>query len=372
VPGLFDLVLVDEASATEQTAAASALLRACRAVVVGDPRQLRHVSFLSDDTIAEAHERHGIDPAARSQLDVRRNSVFDAAAAAAPVMMLDEHFRSAPHLIDVVARSLYGGQLHVATRTPISECVDCVALTRTTGARGKGGLIEAEIDAVVRALQTMRFTARSVGVVTPFRAQADALEAAILASFGADELVRMGVRVGTVHSFQGNERDAVLCSIGLVDGDAAGWSFVGDPHLLAVMLTRARRSMTVVASCNPDDESLLGQYMAAADSPPGAPPPAAALSPWAAGVAADLRLAGVRLSEAYPTGRHVVDIATVAEHRPLAVICDLHPDGVDAHVDLLIALQRAGWRTVDALASMWEERQAEMVADLARYIRTEA
>jgi hypothetical protein len=372
VPALFDLVLVDEASATEQTAAASALLRGRRAAIVGDPRQLRHVSFLSDETITAAHDRHGIDPARRSQLDVRRNSLFDAAAAASPVLMLDEHFRSAPHLIDVVARTVYGGQLHVATRTPMSDRVDCVSLTRTDGTREKGGIVQAEIDAVLHSMRAMRHLARSVGVVTPFRAQADALEAAILASFGADELVRMGVRVGTVHSFQGNERDRVVCSVGLVDGDAAGWAFVGDPHLLAVMLTRARTSMTVVSSCNPDPDSLLGQYFATADSPPGPPPPAARLSAWATGIADDLELAGVTFSSAYPTGRHVVDIATVAEHRPLGILCDLHPEGIDAHIDRLVDLQRAGWQTLDALASSWDDRRGEMVADLARYLHAEA
>jgi hypothetical protein len=340
--------------------------------VVGDPRQLRHVSFLSDDTIGAAHDRHQIGPAERSQLDVRRNSLFDAAAAASPVMMLDEHFRSAPHLIDVVARTLYGGQLHVATRTPISECVDCVSLTRTDGPRAKGGVVQAEIDAVLHAMRSIRHVARSVGVVTPFRAQADALEEAILASFDADELVRMGVRVGTVHAFQGNERDRVLCSIGLVDGDAAGWAFVGDPHLLAVMLTRARTSMNVISSCTPAPDSLLGQYFAAADLPPGPPPPAAVLSPWAASIAADLRLAGVTLSVAYAAGRHVVDIATIAEQRPFAIICDLHADGIDAHTDRLVALHRAGWQTFDALESSWDDRRAEMVADLARYIHAEA
>jgi AAA domain len=284
VAGLFDLVLVDEGSSTEQTIAASSLLRARRAVVVGDPRQLRHVSFLSDATIGEALERHGVDPSDRSQLDVRRNSLFDAAAAACPVVMLDEHFRSAPHLIDFVARSLYGGLPYVATRTPITETIDCVHVKRTNGTREQGGVVRAEIDAVVASLRRLPSNVRSVGVITPFRAQADALEEAILASFNANDLVRMGVRVGTVHSFQGNERDIVFCSLGIVDGDANGWSFASDPHLLAVMLTRARTSMTIISSCTPDAVSVLGQYVANADSPPGPPAPAAALSSWAQSV----------------------------------------------------------------------------------------
>ncbi|HEX3542440.1 MAG TPA: AAA domain-containing protein, partial [Acidimicrobiales bacterium] len=54
VPSLFDLVILDEASSIDQPLAAPALLRARRAVIVGDPHQLRHVSFLSDAKTAQA------------------------------------------------------------------------------------------------------------------------------------------------------------------------------------------------------------------------------------------------------------------------------------------------------------------------------
>ncbi len=370
VAGMFDVVLIDEASSTEQTAAAPALLRARRAVVVGDPRQLRHVSFISDAAIEAALTAHDVEPADRAQLDVRRNSLFDAAASASPVVMLDEHFRSAPHLIDVVARSLYGGKLHVATRNPISQSVDCVHLRSTSGSREVGGVVRAEIDSILTALTALRSTARSVGVITPFRAQADALDAAVLASFDTADLVRMDLRVGTVHSFQGIERDIVLCSLGLVDGDAAGWAFVADPHLLAVMLTRARSAMTIVSSCNPDPTSMLGQYIAAADAPPGPPSASTRLDGWAASVIADLRLAGVDVSEAYPAGRHVIDGATVANGVPVAITCELHPDGVDAHIDRQLALGRAGWRTVGALRSDWGDDAPERIVDLARSLRS--
>jgi hypothetical protein len=376
VPGLFDLVLIDEASATEQTLAAPALLRGRQAVVVGDPRQLRHVSFVSDATVEEVLERAGVEPAMRSQLDVRRNSVFDAAAAASPVHMLDEHFRSAPHLIDVVARTLYDGRLHVATRSPVTHHLDCVHLMPVVGTRGPKGVVAEEVREVLVALRRFGSGPASVGIVTPFRAQADAIEEALLASFDADTLVRLRVRVGTVHSFQGNERHSILCSLGLVDGDAGGWSFVADPHLLAVMLTRARSSMTVISSCTPEASSLLGTYLATADAPPGPPAPARRLGRWAAAIVADLRLAGLTIHEAYPTGRHVIDAVTEtmtdAGVRPVAIICELHPDGIDAHLDRHLSLQRAGWDVVDALESAWEHDAAERVVELARTLRPPA
>ena len=82
---MFDLVIVDEATQVDQIAAAPALLRGRRCVVAGDTRQLRHVSFTSDQAIRSALDAAGItDATDAARLDVRRMSLFDLAATAAP------------------------------------------------------------------------------------------------------------------------------------------------------------------------------------------------------------------------------------------------------------------------------------------------
>jgi hypothetical protein len=231
-PALFDLVIVDEASAVDQPLAAATLLRGSRAIVAGDPRQLRHVSFTSEQRVGEILTANDLTPTVAARLDVRRNSCFDVAASAAPVVLLDEHFRSAPHLVDFVARRLYGGKVHIATRCPLNDHQDCVDVVRLDGAR-RHGVVQAEVEWVVAELvERRRRRAPSVGVVTPFRAQADALEAAVLARFTADDVEGMDLRIGTAHAFQGNERDEVLVSIGIGADDPPGtWGFVEDPHL---------------------------------------------------------------------------------------------------------------------------------------------
>lgn len=249
LPALFDLVVLDEASSIDQPLAAPALLRAERAVVVGDPRQLRHVSFLSDQQICETTSCHGLgeDPVLAARLDVRRNSAFDLAVGVVPVVTLDEHFRSDPHLVDFVARRLYGAEVRVATRSPRTEAVDCIEVRRLDGRRDSRGVVEAEVTQVVSGLRSLlRKGITSVGVVTPFRPQADALEEAVLVAFSADDLEKLDLRVGTVHAFQGNERDVVLASVGVGHDDGPrSWRFVEDPHLFAVFVTRARKRLVV-------------------------------------------------------------------------------------------------------------------------------
>ncbi|MFE2755717.1 AAA family ATPase [Actinosynnema sp. NPDC059335] len=117
VPGMFDLVVIDEASHVDQPLAAPALLRGRRAVVGGDPRQLRHVSFVADRAVREAVVAEGT-VAWADRLDVPKVSLFDAATAAAGVHWLTEHHRCAPHLIGFAAARFYENRMDLLTTHP--------------------------------------------------------------------------------------------------------------------------------------------------------------------------------------------------------------------------------------------------------------
>lgn len=364
---MFDLVILDEASCIDQPSAAGALLRASRAVVVGDPAQLRHTSFVSDVAIDAALGAHGlVDSPLASRLDVRRNSVFDVAAGAAPVVELDEHFRSAPHLVDFVADRVYGGRVRVATRSPGNEIEDCVRVVRVAGHRDDGKVVRAEIDAVVAELRRLLGTgARSVAVMSPFRAQADALEEAIRHRFSAVQITGLDLRVGTVHGLQGNERDLVLVSVGIGPEEGAGvWRFVEDPHLFTVLATRARRRQVLFVSADPPAGGLLADYLAQADRPPGRPTPVSTVSARARELAGEMDRGGIDALAGYPTGRHVVDVVVGDALGYVGIETDVHPDGAEAHIDRHLALQRAGWPLRDAFASRWAGREVELAVEL--------
>src|SRR6185369_6987838 len=161
VPGLFDLVILDEAAHIDQIRAAPVLARARRALVVGDPRQLRFVSFVADVDVALTLATH--------RLDVRRSSAFDVAVGAAPVTYLDEHYRSAPHLIEFSAKRFYGDRIALMTRHPRNERADVIDIQRVAGASVVDGVNKAEVDTVLQAIR--RTKSRDVAVVTPFRKQ---------------------------------------------------------------------------------------------------------------------------------------------------------------------------------------------------------
>ncbi|HWL44305.1 MAG TPA: AAA domain-containing protein [Ilumatobacter sp.] len=366
-PGMFDLVIIDEASQVDQVVAAPALVRARRAVVAGDPKQLRHVSFLSDARIAAALATHEVtDQLTAARLDVRRLSTFDLAAGAAPVQFLDEHFRSLPHLVDFSARRFYDGTLAIATRHPANDDRDCISVRTVAGTRGDDGANQAELEAVVELIRERAGDGHTIGVVSPFRGHIEALEARLLTAFDQATIDAVNLRIGTVHGFQGCECDLLIVSLAIDPAAPAGETrFVADENLMNVMITRARREIVVVTSLGTDAPGLVGEYLRHADAPPAPPSSRPPLSVLARTLVADLERSGVTVTSGYPAGHHTVDVVVGSGAAALGVLCGLHPDGPEAHIDRRLELTRAGWSLRDAYVSRWGDHPERLAVELA-------
>ncbi|WP_229791803.1 AAA domain-containing protein [Micromonospora fulviviridis] len=368
---MFDLVVLDEAAHIDQLRAAPALARARRALVAGDPRQLRFVSFVADVDVAATLHRQGLDRFG-DRLDVRRSSAFDVATGAAPVTWLGEHHRSVPHLIQFSARRFYGDRLELVTRHPRNERADVIDVLTVSGATVVEGVNQAEVTAALDLVRRLADDppAGGIAVVSPFRAQADALEAALLAAFDVDEIERLGLRSGTVHAFQGSEADVVIASLGLVDGDPPSrHRFVAEPNLFNVLVTRARARLTVVTSLR-SPEGLVGDYLAYAGRPPVAPD-AEPVTGWTADLAEELRRLGLPVRPGYPVGRWRVDLCVGTDAEAVGVVCAVHSEGVAAHLERQRTLTRAGWRLHDVFASRWADDPIRAALDLASRIKPE-
>jgi DNA replication ATP-dependent helicase Dna2 len=140
----------------------------------------------------------------------------------------------------VANRFFYNGRLQAGVspeeRTPPdSHPVQFVPVTAGV-ADARSNLAEASAvsEMVRRYLAMPGIVPESIGVITPFRAQAAALRKMI----GVP-----GVTVDTVERFQGGERDIMILS--LVRAQSS--EFVFDERRFNVAITRARRKLVVVA-----------------------------------------------------------------------------------------------------------------------------
>lgn len=369
--GSFDLVILDEASMIDQVAAAGALLRAERAVVIGDPRQLRFVSFRSDDEVQQAIAEHRCQPLA-DRLDLRRISAFDLAASSAPVQFLDEHFRSVPHLIGFSADRFYDGRLRVMTRGPSNDGRTAIELQRIDGERADGVNDAEVVEATRLAAELLESTDQSVGLISPYRPQVDALRDALAAVITPEQLQSGRIRVGSVHGFQGTECDVVVASFGISEAGGRSRRFLEDPHLFNVLVTRARQRMVVLSSVDEAPPGILADYLRWAQHPAPQAPEIGASDDWTAHLASILRDQGTEVRVGYRIGPWIIDLVIGPPDGALAVSTRIHPDGVGAHIERFLALHRLTWRQREAFPPTGTDDAVSVALALAGQLEEEA
>ena len=134
------------------------------------------------------------------------------------------------------------------------------------------------------------------------------------------------------------------------------------------MVTRARRSLTVVTTLPPRDSSpadtLIDQYLTHADHPPAPPRARSAATPWAEALARELGAMGFVVRAGYPVGRWSVDLC-VGGSDAVAVETGVHPDGPVAHLARHRTLAAAGWRILDGYPSRWDGDPTRAAVELA-------
>ncbi len=278
--GLFDLVVIDEASQCSLVSALPLLFRARRALIIGDPMQLSHIPGITKAQEEACVVSSGVDGEwlAEAHLSHRLHSLYAAFENVADHrMLLDEHYRSHPQIIEMANKLFYGGQLAVLTDpeglTSVGD--NAVAWRDVEGlaVRPSSGSAHNEIEARAVAEQlgvlsrTLPETV-SIGVVTPFAAQVRMIESAVREVLPKRWRAKVRLEVGTAHRFQGGERDVIVFSPVLAEGIAetsASW-LSGTPNLFNVAITRARSHLLIVGSlryCRASDGALgeLARYV---------------------------------------------------------------------------------------------------------------
>ncbi|MEV0294931.1 AAA domain-containing protein [Nocardia sp. NPDC050710] len=255
-PALFDLVVIDEASQCSIPQVLPLLFRARRALIIGDPMQLPHIAELDADEEARAAESSGVSLAwlENHRMSYRSHSSFRAGErAAGGHLLLDEHFRCHPNIAELVNGLFYDGRLTVMTdvrgRPAIADRAP-IHWTDVTGPAeqplsGKSWMNRAEAKLAVAAVRFLLQPGRmpettSVGVVTPFKAQAELIRQQLGSEFSH-------VRVGTVHTFQGGECDIMIYSlVASPEMPRGSVNWIDDQlNLWNVAITRARSHLIV-------------------------------------------------------------------------------------------------------------------------------
>jgi hypothetical protein len=256
----FGAIIIDEASMVLLPACYHAAgLAQTRVVISGDFRQLPPILPTEDADIergmgGDVFERAGIT---RS---------IDADRGIQNLVMLKDQWRYPHAICDLVSHPMYGGRLRTAAKRerttpfcpdpfqkPISiiDTSDIGALAvrhLTRGSRLNLGHALVLRNLIRRLIEEGAFREpEQVGVISPYAAQAE-----LLSNICHDFEVE--VDCGTVHRFQGDERDVIVLDLTEAPGEAdylgrplrGGRASEAGPRLINVALTRARTQLIIL------------------------------------------------------------------------------------------------------------------------------
>ena len=375
----FDVVLIDEASMLPLPLCFLLSGRAReRVVIAGDFRQLPAIARSDSPMVQQWYSRDVFDCAGVIDLvDERREHPA--------VATLTTQFRSHETLCSLINNRFYGGALRTKTdsaaeryiyRDPLAYLnrsplvlVDTSELA-PLGEVQSGSKLNLLHALIVRKLALLlsahgiALLPEALGVIVPYRAQADLIRSLIDECSLGDVL-----SVGTVHKFQGSERDAII-----LDLTESAPHMVGgflNPHslratgarLLNVALSRAKRHLIVVANVAHLRAQLSMRSLM-----------------W--GILDDLERVGYRLSAADVIGEQIFTTPSREVRQAPGILAfqsfdealfmpALVTDLIDAQGEVIISSSRISARVATVMTSVLERPMARGVRVLVRYSAAE-
>jgi RecA/RadA recombinase len=256
---LFDMVVIDEASQCDIASAIPLIFRTKQLVVIGDPLQLKHISMVNDyeETYIKEHLFLNNCPF----LHYNRKSLWDYCKDLLALayrnnipIMLDRHYRCHPHIIGYSNETFYGkilgNRLTIRTNdADYSLQPKGIVWINVQGRQRANNInindLEIEKSIEIATELAFRHPDISIGIVTPFRAQAEELHRGIPTQY-RDRIV-----ADTVHKFQGDEKDVMIYSLVVTDNSPSSkirWIDISVPNLVNVAVTRAKNTLYIAGN----------------------------------------------------------------------------------------------------------------------------
>lgn len=257
----FDVVIVDEASQADLFAL-PVLSLAERAVVVGDDQQIGpQLGFVG--SVSGLIRRH-LDGVPSAEHFDPESSLYDHAVRRSPErILLTEHFRCVPQIIEFSSRHYYDGKIMPlrADRPalpPIQTVFAATGVRQPQPGLGDVNLEEANalVERVTKIVADPRYDGKTLGVISLLSSsgQANYLLTQLREAIGEDEIQARRLRVGDAYTFQGDERDVVLISMVVSENDPRIAAFTKrDYHRrINVAASRARDQLWIFHSVRPN------------------------------------------------------------------------------------------------------------------------
>lgn len=249
MPGVyFDQVIIDEASQCTTAMSLVPILRGRELMLVGDPQQLQPVILLNRKNNEKLKKKYNIS----GTYDYIENSLYKTFLATESVcedVMLRYHYRCDPRIISFNNNKYYNRELKIETEKKLD--VPLMFIDCRSGTAGMKNTSEVEAYEIVQFIKAHEDL--DIGIITPFVNQ-KALIRKVLNEKGLDH-----VTCGTVHAFQGDEKDVILFSLAITKKTNQGtYSWLKNNHELINVATSRAKHMLVVLG---DEKEIYRLHM---------------------------------------------------------------------------------------------------------------
>ena len=238
----FDMTIIDEASQCNTAVSLVPIIRGKSLMLVGDPQQLNPVITLDKNINEELKAKYNVS----ENYDYIKNSIYKAFLANDAISqetLLHNHYRCAKDIIEFNNKKYYNNQLNIKSKPmydkPLVFCDigNDYSTVKNTAPE--------EADKIVQYVKNNQD--KKIGIITPFKNQKDLLEYKL-----KENHLEQKVSCGTVHAFQGDEKDEILFSLALTENTnqkTYDW-LKNNKELLNVAVSRAKDKLVILSNTN--------------------------------------------------------------------------------------------------------------------------
>ena len=229
-PGLFDIVIVDEASQSWHDALLLKYL-AKKMIIVGDDKQISpSIVGINVEDINKLNNKY-LKPIEFEFADTLNasNSFFDVAYIMfKETITLREHFRCMPEIIGFSNRISYPNNPLIPLRQyPANRLEPIVSRYLPHGVRegsSQNAYNEVEADEIVKEIRNCinnpHYNGKTIGVISLLgNNQAKLIQNKLIAELGAEMMEERQIICGDAYAFQGDERDVIFLSMVAAKGE---------------------------------------------------------------------------------------------------------------------------------------------------------
>ncbi len=243
----FDLAIIDEAGQCSIGPSLYAMARARRLLLVGDHNQLKPVIAILPETNKVLMKKYNLS----SVYDYVENSILTAMKKVDVIskdVLLREHYRSRKKIIDYSNKKYYSNLLILKdepSNLPNALVfIDCPS--NINDVQNEKNIAPTELRAIIADIKASKYKDKKIGIITPFRNQTELIRIYL------EQEKLSNVDVGTIHTFQGDQKDIIYFSAAVTaqTRDRTFDWLKNNHQLINVAITRAREKLVVVTDYN--------------------------------------------------------------------------------------------------------------------------